>query len=345
MPKFLTNAAQRLLPLASLLLVAMPAQAREAARVPVTTDHHMHVHSPAMLEFLPIFCAALPTGKCEGEFTAPRTIDELIAAMNHAGIEHGLLVSSGYLAESAFIKPAPANGPAVLRGSNDFTVDAARAHPSRLKALIAINPLTPTALPEIERWRADRNVAGIKLHLTNSGFDFRRSEDVAKLVAVFRAAARNRMAILVHMRTIAPDYGRQDAEIFIRDVLPAAQGAYVQIAHAAGWGGISEHTISALGAFADAFDRRPRAMRNVYFDLAAVIDKSNPADRQQALAALIRRIGARHFLPASDYPFALDLRDYYERVYPTLPLSEREWRILRGNVAPYARSASRRAIR
>jgi predicted TIM-barrel fold metal-dependent hydrolase len=273
------------------------------------------------------------------------TAANLIAAMDHAGIKHGLLVSTAYFAESIFIKPPSANGPAVLRASNDYTVAVARAYPARLKALVGINPLTATALPEIERWRSDRHVVGIKLHLANSGFDFRKPGDVAKLAEVFRAAARNRMVILIHMRTSVPDFGRVDTEIFIRDVLPHAAGSYIQVAHAAGWGGITEHTIAALTTFADAFDREPRLARNIYFDLAAVIGDSNEPTRRNELAALIQRIGSQHFLSASDYPLAPDLLDHYTRVYPMLPLSAREWRVVRGNIAPYVRPGFRRSVR
>jgi hypothetical protein len=59
---------------------------------------------------------------------------------------------------------------------------------------------------------------------------------------------------------------------------------------------------------------------------------------KKALVALIRRIGLKHFLPGSDWPYNGDnLAEYYNRVYPELPLAEREWAIIRRNVAPYAR--------
>jgi hypothetical protein len=64
----------------------------------------------------------------------------------------------------------------------------------------------------------------------------------------------------------------------------------------------------------------------------------NEAADKQALVALIRGIGLEHFLPSSDWPYNGDnLTDEYTRVYPQLPLTEKEWAIIRGNVAPYAR--------
>jgi hypothetical protein len=82
----------------------------------------------------------------------------------------------------------------------------------------------------------------------------------------------------------------------------------------------------------------PRRFRHVWFDLSGVwTDKSSAADKQ-TLVALIRRIGLRHFLPGSDWPYNGDnLADYYNRVYPDLLLTQSEWGIIRRNVAPYAR--------
>jgi len=333
-----------LLPLA--LLAGLALSAGTEARAPRLTlvryDHHVHVHAPAMLDFLPTYCRSSSGGKCDPAFTTPRTVAQLIAAMDSAGIRRASLVSTGYLAQSAFIKPPAPDGATVLRATNDFIVATAREHPDRFMAFIGVNPLTDTALAEIERFSDDPAVAGVKLHLTNSGVDFRDPAHVARLAALFRAAGRHHMAILAHIRTMRPDFGREDADIFLRDVLPAAGGTSVQIAHAAGWGGITPHTLGALGAFADAFERDPRAMRNVSFDLAAVIGDSNEPGTRDQLAALMRRIGMRHFVAGSDYPYALDLRDHYDRVYPQLALSPADWRTLRGNVAPYLAKARRR---
>lgn len=226
----------------------------------------------------------------------------------------------------------------LMRAANDWTAELARRYREQFTAFIAVDPIRPTALPEIARWRGNPAVAGIKLHLTASGVDLRRDSDVVALSAVFRAAAEARLAIVIHLRTQRMDYGAPDIRRFIEDVLPAAGNTPVQIAHAGGWGGIDVATLSALGAFADAVEANPRRFRHVWFDLAGVwTDKSSAGDKQ-ALVALIRRVGLEHFLPASDWPYNGDnLADYYNRVYPELPLTQREWAIIRSNVAPYAR--------
>jgi len=307
--------------------------------VPVRVDHHVHLNSPAIQAFLPEFCASMRRfGPCDPALTTPHSAQDLLAAMDRAGIQRALLLSDGYLAESPIMQPQRPDAADLMRAANDWTVQFARSYPGRLSAFVAVDPLRSTALPEIARWRGNPAVAGIKLHLTASGVDLRRDADVAALAAVFRAAAEARFAIVIHLRGQRMDYGAPDVERFVKDVLPAAGDTPVQIAHAAGWGGLDAATLSAMGAFADAIEMNPQRFSHVWFDLSGVwTDKSSDADKK-ALVALIRRIGVRHFLPGSDWPYNGDnLADYYDRVYPELPLTKREWKIIRSNVAPYAR--------
>lgn len=326
--------------LAGLTLAALIASATAAnpssPPTPVAVDHHLHVHAPAVLAYLDRFCRSPKRANgCSPEFSHAYTIDDLLKQMDAAGIRGGALLSTGYLAESVFDDPLDPDHVAILHAGNAFTEAAARDHPDRLMAFIGVNPLTPTALPELARWKGDRFVTGVKLHLTNSGVDLRNPDHVRQLAAVFRAAAAARFAIVIHMRSDRDDYGAEDARIFLRDVLPAAGGTTVQIAHAAGWGGLDANTLAALGAFADAIAAKPSLGHHLYFDLSGVWDEESSAADMAKLVALIRRIGPRRFLPASDWPFAGDLAAYYGTAYPRLPLTDAEWLVIRGNVAPY----------
>jgi predicted TIM-barrel fold metal-dependent hydrolase len=313
---------------------------------PVYVDHHVHLNSPAIEAFLPDFCASISRfGKCDPALTAPHSVNDLLSEMARAGIRRALVMSDGYLAESPMMDPQRADTVVLLRAANDWTVGLARRDPQQFAAFIAVDPIRPTALPEIERWHGDPAVTGIKLHLTASGVDLRRDADITALAAVFRAAAEDRFAVMIHLRTQRMDYGAADVRRFVAEVLPAAGNTPVQIAHAGGWGGIDAATLSALGAFADAATADPLRFRHVWFDLSGVwTDKSTVADKQ-ALVTLIRRIGPKHFLPASDWPYnGDDLTDDYNRVYPELPLTPREWAIIRSNVAPYARDRTSRGV-
>jgi predicted TIM-barrel fold metal-dependent hydrolase len=309
---------------------------------PVRVDHHVHLNSPAIQAFLPDFCASVGRrgfGRCDPALTTPHSPEDLLAAMDRAGIRRAVVLSTAYLAESPMMDTPPADASDLVRAANDWTVGLAQRFPKRFSAFVAVDPLRSTALPEIARWRGNPAVAGIKLHFTASGVDLRRDSDVTALEAVFRAAAKARLAIVIHLRTQRGDYGATDVRRFVEDVLPAAGMTPVQIAHAGGWGGLDGPTLSALGAFADVIEAQPRRFRHLWFDLSGAWNEKTADADKQALVALIRRIGVRHFLAGSDWPYdGDDLADYYGRLYPELPLTEKEWAIVRSNAAPYVRA-------
>lgn len=317
---------------------AVAAKSPTPAPVAVRVDHHTHLNAPAIQSFIPKFCESIKRyGKCDPALTTPHSPADLLAAMDKAGVKRALVLSTGYLPESPMMDPPPANAAQLMRAANDWTVGLAQRHPDRFRAFVAVDPLRPTALAEIARWTGNPAVAGLKLHLTSSGVDLRNDADVAALASVFKAAAKAHWAIVVHLRTQRGDYGAADVQRFITDVLPAAAGTPVQIAHAGGWGGIDKATLSALGAFADGMQSHPSAFRHVWFDLSGVWTDKTSASDKRALVALIRKIGVDHFLPGSDWPYnGTDLADYYGRVYPQLPLTPAEWAVIRTNVAPYA---------
>lgn len=333
---------------AVLACAASPAQAgpeassAAPARGPAVAgevDHHMHVHSPAILDFLPHYCSSEGRmGPCPVEFTRAYSPEDLVAQMDAAGIARGLVMSTAYLAESPMMQPPRPDAPRILREANAWTVGLARRFPGRFGIYVGVNPVTATALPEIAHWGANRDVTGIKLHLTNSSASLRKPGDVARLAQVFDMARRTRLAIMIHMRTRETDYGARDVATFVREVLPAAGDTPVQIAHAAGWGGIDAQTLSALGAFADAIEADPAIARHLTFDLAMVWKADTSEQDLAALASLIRRIGPEHFVPASDFPFSGDLVDYYGKVYPRLPLSADEWHTILDNHPAYDRA-------
>ncbi len=308
------------------LALALAPLAPAHAQIPV--DHHMHVHSPAILRILPAYCASpMRKSPCDPKFTAPLTADDALKAMDEAGIRKGWLMSTAYLAESPLADPVP-DAPRIVREANDFTAGLARARPDRFAAFVSVNPTAPDALAEIARWKGDRAVMGLKLHLTNSDVDLRDPEQVARLAAAFRAAADNGWTIMIHMRTRASDYGARDVHVFLDQVLPAAGGAPVVIAHAAGWGGVDAVTLNALGAFADAFEQDPNSVRNLRFDLAQVFKAQATRDERAKMARLIRRIGPDRFVAGSDWPFAENLKTYYSTAYAWPELSLSEWRAI-----------------
>jgi predicted TIM-barrel fold metal-dependent hydrolase len=316
--------------LASFTLSLASGPARAQATGPVLVDHHTHVHAPAILDFLPGYCASPGRiGDCPAVFIQPLTVEQLLTDMDAAGVRRANLMSTAYLAESPMMVPPRADAPDLVRQANAFTVELARAHPDRLAAFIGVNPLTPTALPEIRHWAHHPHAAGVKLHLTNSGVDLRSPDDVAALGAVFREAGAGGLTIMIHMRTRAEDYGAADVRIFLDQILPQAQGGRVILAHSGGWGGLDDNTWAALEAFAEAFETRPGLGLNLRFDLAQVFKAETREADLARLVGLMRRIGVERFVVGSDWPFSGPLDAYLNTALSRLPLTESEARRLR----------------
>lgn len=306
-------------------------------------DHHMHIFSPEAARVLKISCARLGPVKCPPEISKnPSTGRDAVQALNAAGIQTGVLLSTGYFFGSPTLADLKLDVSAKTRAENAFVVNQARGQCGRLIAFISVNPLSSNALDEIAYWGRKGGAAGLKLHLGNSHFDFRSAEEVGKLAAVFRLAARLHFAIVVHLETPAPDFGARDIRIFLSEVAPFARSVPIQIAHAGGGGGADAHTLASLGEFADAFEHDPAGTKNIFFDLAMVPDEiSNTArmaasaDHIAALKALMERIGLQRFVLASDWTYPLKLEKYYADEKAALNFAQDDWRSLASNVAPY----------
>lgn len=297
--------------LLSATLLAFAAPCTSHATEPVRTDHHVHVHAPQILAFLPGYCASPGRiGACDAAFTQPLTVSDLLADMDAAGVRTAWMMSTGYLAESPMMVPPLTDAPALVHAANAFTVEQARAHPDRLVAFIGVNPLTPTALAEIAAWKGEPFATGVKIHLTNSDVDLRDPDQVFRLAAVFDAASAGGMTIMIHMRTRAEDYGARDVRTFVEQVLPHARNTPVVIAHSGGWGGLDANTWDAMEGFREVLAERPELKANLYFDLAQVFDADTSQADLARLVEVMRGIGIDRFVPGSDWPFSGPLAGY-----------------------------------
>lgn len=304
---------------------------------PDRVDHHVHVHSPTIRALLPQFCASVAKyGGCDAPTKSPLTETDLLAQMADAGIVRAILVSTGYLAVSKLMQPPRNNALQLLRSANAWTVEQAVQRPERFRAFVAVDPLHPNAVDEIAFWRGKPGVAGVKIHLTSAAADLRKPGDLAKISSVFKASSDAGLPVLVHLRTMRMDYGAEDVHLFLEHVA-AVTKTPIQIAHAAGWGGVDAPTLQALNTFADALERQPARFGHVFFDLSGVWTEKTADQDLVALTSLIDRVGAQRFLPASDWPFSGQIKHYYDEVYPRLPLTVETWRTVLANVAPYAR--------
>ena len=265
----------------------------------------------------------------------PVDADALVKLLDGAGIERAVVLSGAYIYESPSL-PKLADAAARLRSENDWTAREVARHPTRLIGFCGINPLTDTAVPEIERCASQLHLKGVKLHFSASGVDLGDPTHLARVQKVFATANRLRLPIVVHLATGDPTVGRRNAEVFLQAILPQAPDVVVQIAHLAGSGpGWNDE---ALEVFAKAIEAKDPRTRNLYFDVATVADLQR-SDRLELLAKQIREIGPERVLFGSDGVFGgrKTPNEEWGTFRGMVPLTDEEFAIIRDNVAPYLR--------
>jgi predicted TIM-barrel fold metal-dependent hydrolase len=265
--------------------------ARLSAQAPAI-DYHQHLFSPE--------AAALVTGDSGSPGIAAR---DVVALLDSAGIRRALVLSVAYTWSKAS-RAAVDDEYRHVKAENDWTAQQVSRYPDRLRAFCSFNPLRPFALDELARCTDDPQLRhGLKLHFGNSDVDLDNPENVAQVRAVFQAVNRQRMAIVVHMRTSIDKgrrYGADAARVFLSELLPAAPDVPVQIAHLAGAGGYDATTDSALGVFTDAVAKRDPRVTNVWFDATTVVRPGMSEDQLGQIAARIRQLGVERVLYGSD---------------------------------------------
>jgi predicted TIM-barrel fold metal-dependent hydrolase len=261
----------------------------------------------------------------------PISAEQLVANLDEAGIRRAAVLSTAYWHGSPLMRKAEGDEYANVRAENDWTAQQVARFPDRLVALCSFNPLKDYALAEIERCAKMPQVKGLKLHVGNSRVDMLNAEHVEKLRRVFAAANERRLAIVIHLWT--QPYGREHAEAFLKQVLPAAPDIPVQIAHFAGGG--PGYTDEALEVFANAIIAKDPQTKNLYFDVATVADGQTP-ETLRKFAERIRQVGPQRVLFGTDMgppPARLSWLTFRT----TVPLTEEEIKTIAGNVAPYLR--------
>lgn len=309
-------------------------------------DHHAHIFSPAVRQWL------------EKELKLPPLpslgVEELVAVLQKDDVDKAGVFSNAYFFGRGMGASKP-DDPRAVMAENDRVADAVAKYPDRLFGFFSVNPLSEAALAEISRCAQQKKFVGLKLHLANSEIDLRNPAHVKRLAEVFELANSFHLVIAIHLRTQRVDYGREDAQIFVDQVLPKAPDIPVQIAHLAGWGGYDEATDGALSAFVDWLAEKKRRHNNLYFDVSAVIRQVRgasppgassdiklvgqawwPEKRYQRLVERLRKLGLSRILFGTDWP-EWTPRSYAADIEKNLLLEKHELRALLTNRAPWLR--------
>jgi uncharacterized protein len=310
--------------------------ARRATPVPMPhVDHHAHAWSEAAA------AAVVDLKRHYGYPAEPgdslaRTAEMIVAAMDSAGLQRSVVLSAAYLLAAEAL--AHDDVAARVRRENEWLADAVRRFPDRLTGFCSVNPVADWALTEIEWCARNPNLTGLKLHFPNSGVDFSEPAHVERLVAVFEAANRGVLPLVVHLWTPAWEsdhaVARRDADLFLRRLLAAAPAVPVQVAHLAGGGAFSPGASAALEVLVEGIAEALSGTANLWFDIAAVLHPQHPAEAKDAMAQRIRQIGTGRILYGADgSPLAAD----WPALLAALPLTESEFEEIRTNTAPYLR--------
>jgi predicted TIM-barrel fold metal-dependent hydrolase len=262
----------------------------------------------------------------------PKPAEQLIPQLDEAGIQRAAVLSAAYWFGSPFMRKAEGDEYANVRAENDWTVQETARFPTRLFAFCSFNPLKDYAAEELDRCAKLPQVRGLKLHFANSRVDVKNPEHVEKLRRVFSQANERRLAIVAHLWT-GRDYGREDAEIFLSQILPSAPDVPVQIAHFAGGG--PGYTDEAMEVYAKAIAAGDPRTKNLYFDFATVADAKSD-ELLRTFAMRIRQVGPQRVLFGTDLgpPAA---RQSWAHFRTVVPLTDEEFKTIAGNVAPYLR--------
>lgn len=299
------------------------------------TDHHAHIFSPAAHALLESLV---------GRPLPPFTGNELIESMDRDNVTKAAVLSVGYM----FASPDQGHSdPSAVSSENDWVLDQVERRPDRLVGFFSVNPTLEASEVEIER-NTPNGFAGLKLHLANSDLDLRDPSHLKKLGNTFEQANSLGLAIVIHLRTRRPDYGRQDAELFVEHVLSKARQIPVQIAHVGGWSGYDEPTDQALSVLANWLQGAPPS--SIYLDISAVVkgvhggssassdiqNKWSPENRYQRLAEKLRKVGLGRVFFGTDWP-EWTPRPYATDVLGSLPLDPSEMSLLFENRAEWLR--------
>lgn len=262
----------------------------------------------------------------------PVTAAQLIKMMDQVGIQRAVVLSDAYYFGVGALGSVPDEYRKV-REENDWTAEQVAQYPDRLVAFCSFNPLRDYALAELDRCVKSGRFKGLKLHFNAAQVNFHDPEQVMKVRRVMEAANRYRLPMIIHVRP-GETYGRAEAEIFLHQLVAAAPDVPIQIAHL--WGG-EGYSSSALAVYADAVSKGDPAARNLYFDISGTWRFSKPEEMAE-IVARIRQIGLDRILYASDDPPAQAWEAFRKKV----PLTEKEFRTIANNVAPYMREQPKR---
>ena len=286
-------------------------------------DYHQHLVSAA---FAPIVKGPERDGAA------------LVRELDAAGVERAVVLSVGY--SFADERKKLEDPDRLTREENDWTSAQVARNDKRLIGFCSSNPLRPVGVQELERCLGLPGMIGIKLHFGNVGISLRDPAHLSRVQQVFALAQRRRAPVLAHMRARGgTNYGAEDAQIFLDEVVPLARDIEIVVAHlGASSPGFPPQNDEVMAVFGAAAERNDLRMTNLYFDVAAnVIAETTPAVAA-LVAQRIRQVGTRRVLYGSDLSApGGSIAKGWEIFRTTVPLTPAELQQIANNRTRFAR--------
>jgi predicted TIM-barrel fold metal-dependent hydrolase len=176
---------------------------------------------------------------------------------------------------------------------------------------------------ELERCVKVLGLAGLKLHLPDSGVNLLDPGHVAALRRVFEAANRLRVPVVVHLGGAGPRPGDR-ARAFLPLIGSAASNITIQVAHLGGTGpGLDDP--EALEVFSEAA-QAGQLPPGLVLDVSSVVTSGTPEAELPRIAAALRSLGVERLVFGSDRSGdRKETPGAAWRAFRRLPLSEAEF--------------------
>lgn len=260
--------------------------------------------------------------------------EDAVRALDEAGIDKGVILSLAYFYGAPELAGSKFDNADYVRAENAYVAEQAGRFPDRLVGFFSVNPLADYAIDEVSYWADRGELTGLKLHLANADFDFANPNHMQRLRTIIGIMNDHQLPVVLHLRNLDPDYGYEDAALFINEIAKHAPAVTFQLAHMAGWGGFDPNTDGAVQAFLDAIEQRVLDRSRIWFDIAAVVEPQMSRASLALLERRMREIGFDRLLFASDWD-EVDQATYTALLREKLELSDTEWSKLMSNEAPF----------
>lgn len=292
------------------------------------TDHHVHMMSE---EFSEVFKTLLGTDTYIDIPIEEVSGEKIVSLLDEANMNKAFVLSNSYIYGMDQVQDS--NEYENVKKENNYLANEVAKYPDRLIGFFSVNPLKDYAISEIDRCYDELGLSGLKLHFTNSDVDLRNPDHLIKIKQLFTHVSEKGIPILLHFRSRSPEFGKEDAEILIDNVISEIPNLKLQIAHLGGWGSFDRSAKEVFATFIEKYNSNPYLKKeNIYFDISGVIvtdrekelglDVTTEEDLKK-LARMLKEWGLDNIVFGTDYQYQTQT-GYLEYMKTYLPLANYE---------------------